>query len=186
MPVVGTGMVPAATLTPPPPGAITDTVQLVEVTDTGASELAPAGTLRQWTTYTWRAEVRGGPEPGSTVSGEWSLPSAPASMALFPATPPNPATGLAIVLLGGTTEIQCQHPDPLLGGSLGTYHLDLYKQEPGQQEAFVASTVGDGRALDGKFHFKVPGPVLSGTAFRVIVFDPMGRTSPPSAAVTAP
>jgi hypothetical protein len=88
MPVVGSGMVPAATLTPPPPGAITDTVQVVDVTDTGASELAPAGTLRQWTTYTWRAEVRGGTEPGSSVTGEWSLPSAPVSMALFPDTPP--------------------------------------------------------------------------------------------------
>ena len=186
MPVVGTGMVPAATLTPPPPGAITDTVQRAVVTDTGTSELAPAGTLRQWTMYTWRAEVRGGPEPGSAVTGDWSLPSAPVSMALFPSTPPNPAAALAIVPVGGSTEIQCQHPDPLLGGSLGTYHLDLYKQEPGQQEAFVASVVGDGRAPDGKFHFTVPGPILSGTAFRVIVFDPMGRTSPPSAAVTAP
>jgi len=186
MPVVGTGMVPAATLTPPPPGAFTDTVQRVVVTDTGTSELAPAGTLRQWTMYTWRAEVRGGPEPGSTVTGDWSLPSAPVSMALFPSTPPNPATALAIVPAGGIIEIQCQHPDPLLGGSLGTYHLDLYKQEPGQQEAFVASMVGESRAADGRFHFEMSGPVMSGTAFRVIVFDPMGRTSPPSAAVTAP
>jgi hypothetical protein len=91
-----------------------------------------------------------------------------------------------IAMAGADMEIQCQHPDPLLGGSLGTYHLDLYKQEPGQQEAFVASVVGDSRAADGKFHIRVPGPVLSGTAFRVIVFDPMGRTSPPSATVTAP
>jgi hypothetical protein len=187
MPVVATGMVPAVTLTPTAPGAITDTMQVAEVMDTGVSELAPSGTLRPWTVYTWRVEVRGGHEPGSgTVTGDWSQPSAPASLALFPGTPPNPASDPVIATVGGSTEVQCAHPDPLIGGSLGSYHLDLYKQEPGKLESFVNSVVGDGRASDGKFHFKVPAPIVSGTAFRVIVIDPMGRTSTPSATVTAP
>ncbi len=126
------------------------------------------------------------PSPAAPSLAIGACPAPPCPWPSFPALrlirrPHSPSCRL-----GGIIEIQCQHPDPLLGGSLGTYHLDLYKQEPGQQEAFVASMMGDSRAADGRFHFEMSGPVMSGTAFRVIVFDPMGRTSPPSAAVTAP
>lgn len=191
MPVVSTGSVPALSLTPLPEGAINNQAQTVDVTDSGSSEIQPGGTLRSWTIYSWRAEVRGGTEPGSTLPGEWSLASLPASVAFIPPNPPAPATNLEYVLIGAGAEVRCQHSEPLIGGSMGSYSVDLYKREPGKSEVFVAAIAGDapapaGRGADNKFHFSLSAPALTGTVFRVIVMDPMGRTSPPSVSVVAP
>lgn len=185
MPVVGTGSVPLPA---------TDAPQEVEIIDEGGSEFDPGGTLKPWTTYHWRVEVRGGPEPGGGPTGQWSLPSAPASTMLLPPAPPAPATDVAAARIGDAVEIRWEHPDALLGGTLGGYHLDLYRQLPGEAERFLTSISADaspaagGRDPDrtGQFRFldePEPGadPVPPGTSYRVVVMDPIGRASPPSA-----
>ena len=95
---------------------------------------------------------------------------------------------------GDAVEIRWEHPDPLRGGSLGGYQLDLYRQLPGEPERFLTSISADaapsagGRNPDrtGQFHFldepeAGADPIPPGTSYRVVLMDPIGRASPPSA-----
>jgi hypothetical protein len=192
MPMVTTGVVPAATLSPSSVGE--PLMQTAEFLDTGTSELQPTGNLRNWNLYSWRVEVRGAAEPGGGPNGEWSLPSPPANLTLVPAAPPLTATAVTMGVVAGDVEIRCEHPSTLAGGSVGAYQLDLYQHLPNGLERFAQSICADapvsagGRNPDrtGRFLFKVTGPIPTGTRFRIIVIDPMGRTSLPSLSVTAP
>lgn len=188
MPVVNTGMVPL-------PG--NGEAQEVTMEDTGASQLDPAGTLRPWTSYHWRVEVRSAPEPGGGPEGQWSPPSAPVSALMAVPDPPAAATAVTATRTAAGVEIRWQHPEPLIGGTVGNYSLDLYRRLPDGPERLIASIPADapisagGRNPDGtgEFHFEdIPGsgepPIPAGTTYRVIVMDPIGRTSPPSAPVT--
>lgn len=188
MPVVATGSIalPAD-----------DTPQEAEIIDAGGSEIEPGGTLRPWTIYHWRVEVRGGPEPGGGPGGTWSVPSTPVSTMLVNPEPPAAATAVTATPVAAGVEIRWEHPEALIGGSVGGYHLDLYRKLPGQPERFLATIPADappaagGRNPDGtgQFHYvdmpdPAEGPIPAGTTYRVIVVDPIGRTSPPSAAAT--
>jgi hypothetical protein len=147
MPIAASGMVPAASLTPVA-GEPDTAMQHVDITDIGASELEPAGVLRFWQTYSWRAEVRGAPEPGGGPAGEWSLPSPAVALTIVPPAPPASATIVSVTVVsvapaGTGVEVRAKHPDPLRGGALGEYHLDFYARAPGGDELMVGSLSAD-------------------------------------------
>ncbi|HJZ59668.1 MAG TPA: hypothetical protein VKE74_32290, partial [Gemmataceae bacterium] len=183
MPVVGTGTLP------PPNGE----PQEVVVFDAGGSEIDPAGAIQPWLTYSWRVEVRGAAEPGGP-SGRWGTPSVPASATFVPPGPPEEAVNVTATRLSdGSAEVLWEHPSPLTGGPAGPYRLDVYRQRPGKREERAASISADagptagGRNPDrtGPFHYLDPADQSpAGTCYRVIVLDPIGRPSRPSATAT--
>ncbi|NWK95836.1 hypothetical protein DM806_09130 [Sphingobium lactosutens] len=182
MPVALTGIVP-----PLPPGAGAEVMQeVVSFRDLGGSELKSPDPLRPWTAYSWAVEVRGAPEAGSSVSGEWSAPSAPVTTAIMPPRPPLPPADGA---WDGTMEVSFTHPEPLIGGSMGAYAIDLYMERPGETMTFFKALSADaeasagGRDPDrtGRFRFMLSAPPQAGTRFRAMITDPGGRTSQPSA-----
>ncbi|WP_426163648.1 hypothetical protein [Sandarakinorhabdus sp. DWP1-3-1] len=187
MPVARTGSVP-----PLAAGAGPEAMQEVAtLRDTGGNEFRTPDVLLPWTAYSWVVEVRGGPEPGSSVPGEWSPPSAAVTTAIIPpGPPPAPENGQ----WDGATEVSFSHPEPLRGGSIGAYAIDLYAQPPGGDMAFVAVLSADAEAANGgrqpdrsgRFRFTLAAPPVSGTVFRAMITDPAGRTSVPSAAVIVP
>jgi hypothetical protein len=186
MPVAVTGLVP-----PLASDASGEAMQeVVTFRDIGGSELKSPDPLKPWTAYSWAVEVRGAPEAGSGVAGEWSQPSPPVTAAIVPTAPPAaPADGQ-----WDGTGVSFSHPDPLVGGSMGAYAIDLYAEPPGQPMSFLATLSADaplsagGRAPDrtGRFRFTLAMAPASGTRFRAMITDPAGRTSPPSPAVLIP
>ncbi len=159
--------------------------------DLGGSQLRDPDPLRPWTAYSWAVEVRGAPEVGSGVSGEWSAPSAPVTAAIVPtAAPVAPEDGE----WNGVTEVSFVHPAPLVGGSMGSYGIDLYRELPGEPPSLLrtlsadASASAGGRQPDrtGRFRFDLGAAPASGTRFRAMITDPAGRTSPPSGPVVIP
>lgn len=180
MPIAATGAMP-------PAGA--DGAQVVEVLDAGASEIVPGGTLRDWLTYSWRSEVRAAAEPGAGgPAGRWSVASAPAQVTLVPLDPPRPAQALATAPSGAGTEVSWEHPEPLRAGSVGSYRFDVYRTLPNDRARFggtlsaEASPADGGRLPDrtGRFRLVDADAPVSGTRYRVVVVDPLGRTSPPA------
>jgi hypothetical protein len=187
MPVARTGSVP-----PLAAGAGPEAMQEVTtVRDTGGNELKSPDVLLPWTAYSWAVEVRGAPEPGSSVPGEWSPPSAPVTTAIIP---PGPAAVPHDGQWNGALEVSFSHPDALRGGSMGAYAIDLYAQPPGGPMAFVAALSADAEAANGgrqpdrsgRFRFTLAIAPASGTIFRAMITDPAGRTSSPSDPVTVP
>lgn len=187
MPVVRTGLVP-------PP--LNGDMQQVVLTDTNADANADApGKLKFWNTYMWRAETRAAKEPVTGApEGEWGQASAPVSLTLIPPDPPQPVTDLRIVVdpKTRTLDVVCTHPVRLDGGAIGRYKLDVYRQRPGERETYLKSIFADappasgGQDSSGQMRIRdASSAIPRGTRYRIIVVDPMGRSSVPSAAVQA-
>ena len=181
MPIVAEGPVgPAA------PG----TAQQVVVVDTGTTAEGPRTSLNPWLGYTWRVEVRAGAAPGGGPVGEWTAPSDPASFTTMPALPPVAVTSLTVTRSSGDVRVKFKHPDPLHPGGSTGYVIDVYRQLPGQSLTLWQSLAGQTpprKANPSTFYTLVdsPGPA-PGTVYRVVVTDPIGRTSPVSPPVEAP
>jgi hypothetical protein len=179
MPVVESGA-----MAPPAP----DGTQSKVIIDNGRTTFGP-GDLLDWTRYQWVAEVRGAPEPGGGPPAHWSSPSVPVSLMFVPKDPPRPAA-LTAVFDATHVNLSWTHPDPLRGGQIGDYRVELYRRIRGKPDelAFFLSADADaslgGRAPDrtGAFHHTEPKPAV-GTTYRVIVRDPLGRASATSNAV---
>jgi hypothetical protein len=183
MPTAGSGSVPAVA-----PGTVG---QDFDVVDTGPTSVS-AAPLRNWVRYTWRVEVQGPDEPGGGPPGEWSQASDPVSVMLVPPGAPAAPTSLTIASAGsGRAIVTWKHPDTLLGGTAGSYMCEIYRQAPGQRERRACTISADappsagGRAPDrtGSFTFTDAGPVATGTSYRVVVVDPIGRHGAPSSQV---
>lgn len=170
--------------------------QEFDVVDLGPTNVTSAP-LRAWVKYSWRVEVQGPPEPGGGPPGDWSQASAPVSTALVPSGAPAAPTALSAVAAGaGQIALSWQHPETLLGGSIGSgaYTCEVYRRGSDGREQLAHTVPADappgdgGRAPDrtGSFSWTDPGPVPSGTSYRVAVVDPIGRRSGPSAEVTVP
>jgi hypothetical protein len=157
--------------------------------DTGPVRIAPAAALKPWVRYYWVAEVQGGPEPGSTIPGRWSAPSDPVSLAF---TPPGPPVAVASLQAVGTevmpdlfedVRLEFDHPDTLNGGEFGSYRLRVYRQLPGEPQRMLTE-----QSLAGEGPFTISGMdaadpahrVPVGTVWRLVLIDPLGRTSPPA------
>jgi len=159
--------------------------QVEVVIDAGPTTLEPDGVLAAWTTYTWRIEVRGGPESGGGPPTEWSQPSQPVGASVVPlAGPPTPAIG-RMRRAGSTVRIAVDVPAELRGGSLGSYRVELYRRLPGEREQLVV-TVGEQQrpAGDGPWPLvddtSSSAPPPAGTTYRAVIVDPRGRRSLPS------
>ena len=163
-----------------------------DVIDLGPTAVSDAP-LRYWVRYTWRVEVQGSAEPGGGPPGDWSQASDPATTMLVPPDAPLAATNVVASSAGSSAvALSWQHPDALLGGSAGHYSLEVFRTLPGEHGKLAFSILADapqadgGRAPDrtGSFTWTDPGPVPAGTTYQVVVIDPIGRRSAPSAAAT--
>jgi hypothetical protein len=182
MPVVGVGAVVADD--PAAPGPLVFTL-----TDSGADTLA-GGALRPWTRMSWRVEVAAPSPAGSALPGDWSAASGAVSGMRVPPAPAAPH-GLAITAVGPSdTGLEWGQPDPLEKGSQGGYRFDVYRRAPGGAEQRAGTVLADdptaktGAGAARRFHFTDSAGASAGTSWRVVVLDPIGRTSPPSPTVT--
>jgi hypothetical protein len=158
--------------------------------DTGPVRIAPAATLKPWVRYFWSAEVQGDPEPGSTVAGCWSPPSDPVSLVF---TPPGPPAAVITARAVGTlvapdvfedVQLEFDHPDTLNGGEFGSYRLRVYRLRPGEPQQMLAEhpLAGDGPFSVSGMDVSDPADrVPTGTVWRLVLLDPLGRASPPLA-----
>jgi hypothetical protein len=156
-----------------------------ELFDDGAGPWGGTPRLLPWSTYTWRAEAQGAPEPGSELPGAWSRSSAPVSLRIVPPPPAGVAAGSVTAPPGAEVEVRFSAADPLDGGPPGAYAIELYRRLPaGPATPGVESgTVGsfDPAALrqpDGTYLAHDAAAVPAGTVYLVEVVDPLGRRGP--------
>lgn len=152
------------------------------VTDAGATPWDSSLRFAAWSTYAWRAEVQGGPEPGSSMPGLWSGPSAPVSWKVVPPPPVAVSAGAAVVEATGV-QVRFTSTDSLDAGAEGTYVLDVYRVTPSGSTvpsgAVGSYPAGSKRQPDGSYEFEDTTPsVPTGTSYLVEVCDPLGRRSP--------
>ncbi len=156
--------------------------------------LDTADPLRPWIKYFWRVEVRGEPEPGSTggAAGQWSTSSAPASATLIPPGPPASIEELAIEATETSHTLTWTHPNPRLdGGTAGVYKFEIFQQKPNDRIRSIGSLLALAPASAGgrptptdsfTFVTAVDESAGIGTAYRVVLTDPLHRASPPCTA----
>lgn len=186
MPVVGEGVLP--------PRTSADQPQVLVVADTGDTVTGPRTALPAWVKYHWRVEVQGAPAPGGGPPGEWSTPSAPASTVVLPPDPPVGVTDLTTTRDAAGVHVRFRQPEPLAGGATTGYAVDVYRQLPGAGLRLLTSVPGQapsplGRGDNPAGFFDVvdaDATVPTGTGYRVVITDPIGRMSAPSALVEAP
>ncbi len=184
MPIVAEG------LADPP----TNGQQRFHVTDTGSGLRGPRDSLRPWLRYQWRVEVQGPPAPGGGPAGEWSRPCAAVSTVTTPVDPPAPVSDLVVVREADAVHVRFTQPESLAPGATTGYAVDVYRQRPGEALRLLRSTPGQapppvGRGADPTGSFDVTdaeSDVPAGTAYRVVVTDPIGRSSAPSPAMRLP
>ncbi len=159
------------------------------IDDDGAWAHDTAATLRPFTRYSWRVEVQSPTLPGSTVDGEWS-PSSPAASTLLLPDPPEPPVSDNLSRSGNVVTVTWMHPGPLKGGAMGGYRFDVYRLEPGRgkrEERISSVHAEDPVDSSGRYFiqddFGTDTPP-AGTTYRVVVLDPVGRLSTPSAILT--
>ncbi len=152
------------------------------VDDDGATPWDSSLRFAPWSTYTWRAEVQGGPEPGSSVPGLWSGSSTPVSWKVVPAPPVAVTPGTAV--LGATgVQVRFSSTNSLDAGGEGAYVLDVYRVTPAASTepsgAVGSYPAGARRQPDGTYLIEDTAPsVPAGTSYLVEVCDPLGRRSP--------
>lgn len=149
------------------------------VVDRGATPWDPTLRLAEWSTYTWRAEVQGPPEPGSAVPGLWSQASAPASRRVVP-DPPGGVTLGSATAVSGQVEVRFSSVETLDGGPAGSYRFDVYRRTPdptssGPVGSYEAAEL---RQPDGSYLLRDTSAPPSGTTYVVEVTDPLGRRGP--------
>ncbi|MGB7980512.1 MAG: hypothetical protein WCF36_06925, partial [Candidatus Nanopelagicales bacterium] len=190
MPVVGEGSVSAR----PTSAGGAPAAQVFEVIDTGDSPSGPRESLSAWLSYTWRLEVQGPPAPGGGPVGQWSSPSA--AVATTTMSPGRPAAVAEVTVTrdAAGVHVRFTHPDSLAGGATSGYVIDVYRQLAGQPLRLLRSLpgqepppVGRGADVTGTFDvLDVDPSAVAGTRYRVVVTDPIGRTSVPSDPQEAP
>ncbi|MBA3749068.1 MAG: hypothetical protein H0W96_16485, partial [Solirubrobacterales bacterium] len=152
------------------------------VDDDGSASWDASLRFAPWSTYTWRAEVQGPPEPGSSMPGLWSGPSAPVSWKVVPPPPVAVTPGTAIVGATGM-QVRFSSSESLDAGGEGTYILDVYRVTPDTSSvpsgAVGSYPAGARRQPDGTYLVEDTAPsVPAGTSYLVEVCDPLGRRSP--------
>ncbi|HEX5927895.1 MAG TPA: hypothetical protein VFY48_00710 [Solirubrobacterales bacterium] len=159
-----------------------------ELLDAGPAPWAQSLRLAPWSTYTWRAEVQGPPEPGSGLPGAWSAPSAPASVRVLPNGPPQALRPGTAVLAGAEVEVAFSAAEPLDAGPDEAYSIDLYRQVPagaavasGAVGSFAPAAV---RQPDGTYLVRDPAAPPPGTVYLGEVADPLDRRGPRVAIAT--
>jgi hypothetical protein len=151
-------------------------------TDFGAPPLG--GRLEPWVRYLWRAEVRGPPEVGGGPPADWSPPSAPVAHMFIPPAPPAAPEIVSLTVKPEGIELRFVHAESLRGGLARGYELEVYRQLPGERARRIrtipagADPADGGRDPAGEFHILDDEELPPGTAYRVLVRDPLGRAGP--------
>lgn len=159
--------------------------------DDGPVQISNTATLKPWLRYFWVAEVQGAPAPGSVAAGRpvpgvWSSPSDPVSVMLVPPQPPAAASGLAASgsagAGGGFVDVQLAftHPHGLAGGALGLYKLRVMRRDPDSPLRILDETTveGDGPySVSGMDPANAADEAPTGSVYRIVVIDPLGRES---------
>jgi hypothetical protein len=178
MPAVAEGVVPPRPAGDPAP-------QVLAVVDPS---------LTAWSRYTWRVEVQGAPAPGGGPTGEWSSPSAAVTAAVMPPNPPGPVQNVSVTRDGTGVHVRFSHPEPLAAGGTTGYTVDVYRQLAGSSLRLLRSVPGQapppaGRGANTAGLFDIvdgDAGAVAGTVYRVVITDPLGRSSPPSPPAEAP
>jgi len=172
MPIAQTG-----SLNPPASGKHVERFE-----DAGLLENLGDFSLQPYTTYTWVAQVRAAALSGSTKRPGWSVASPPVSSVYIPATQPVAVNNLVIQRLSPTLILlRFEHPDELIGGAMGSYVIDVFGNKGVLATISAEATATEGgRMLDrtGPFTLQIDD-VERGEQLRVVVVDPVGRSSPP-------
>jgi hypothetical protein len=138
--------------------------------------------LKPWRRYRFAVDVQaadppGAPTVGTILPGEWSEPSAPATLAVIPPTAPAPPTTVQIANVGSVLQITVTHPhaDSLASTAMGPHRFELWRVEPGARPSRreVLFTRGAGNTWVGKD----AGVAPAGTYATTRVIDPIGRRS---------
>lgn len=112
----------------------------------------------------------------------------------MPPNPPVAVTALTVTRDAAGVHVRFKHPDPLAGGASTGYTVDVYRQLAGQSLRLLTSVPGQappptGRGTNPADSFDVvdsDAEAVAGTNYRVVVTDPIGRSSPPSDLAVAP
>lgn len=171
-----------------------DGKQIAETSDNGPVQISATAKLAPWVRYYWVAEAQGAPAPGSVaagnpVPGTWSRPSESVSLVLIPPQAPAAvqsltATGTPVVsgrLVDVTLDFD--HEDALLGGAVGRYRARLLRRAPGATMVNLAEVEMNGTgpfSLSGMDPGNPADEVASGTLYRIVLIDPLGRESAPA------
>ena len=158
----------------------------VQVNDSGALPGIADAALAPWTTYTWRVEVQGAPEPGTfgadALPTAWSRPSAPASLLIVPPAADGVVAGAAT--LSGTGVDVSFGTAAALAGPPGTYELEVYRRSNGSTDLIASAEPLTLRLPDGTYLLHDTTVAPSGTAYLVCVRDRLGRRSTPTLVAT--
>ena len=166
---------------PPPAGGAE---QIFMLLDGGASPFNPAGRLKEWSRYTYRAQLQASPQPGEPP-GVWSDPSAPVSLHFIPPSPP-PApsiTGLARGVGVDERQVSLTWENPALrirATSLGNHHYRILRSPAGG--GFMEEVTTIDSLLPAQF---TDPDAPEGMVYVVETIDPSGRraASAPSVVV---
>ena len=161
-----------------------------EYVDEGPVQISQTATLQPWVRYHWIAEAQGDFAPGSLaagrpVPGEWSQPSDPVSLMLVPPRPPEPPATLAAAgtSVGGGqfvgVTLTFTHLRSLSGGAMRPYRARIIRRVPGAPMETLAEVDVPLplTALSGMRPGDASDVVASGTLYRLVLIDPLGRES---------
>jgi hypothetical protein len=84
--------------------------QAFTLLDEGASPFNPAGKLKEWSRYTYRAQLQALSQPGEPP-GVWSDPSAPAALHYIPPAPPPAPRITSLTRTGSQVTLIWENPD---------------------------------------------------------------------------
>lgn len=154
------------------------------IVDDGSDSFA-GGQVRPWTRTSWCIEVQAPSLVGSALPGEWSPASAVVSGMFVPPAPQAPSELLVTADAADNVRLTWKHPDTLVKGSLGGYRFDIYRLVPGMRETLAKTVAADDPSVvsgtGSARAFSSQDSAAGGTQWRVVVLDPVGRMSSPTA-----
>jgi hypothetical protein len=161
-------MLPIAETPVPPPAD--GSGEVFTLLDEGASPFVPAGRLREWARYSYRAQLQAPSQPGEPP-GVWSDPSAPAALHYLPPDPPPAPTITGATRTGDQVTLTWENPDlrvPVT--SLGSHQYRVLRA--GSGGGFMQELA----TLDAQLPAELTDPAApQGVRYVVETVDPVGR-----------
>ena len=165
-------------------------LQTATFSDNGSALIATSARFQPFIKYAWIAEVQGAPEPGSAatsdgaVAGLWSPVSEAVHMAVVPENAPDAPlfmgqSGIVLADMHQGVSLQFSYAIDLTPTSLGGWTVVVDRRLPDQTVQRIAEeTAPAGTIFDIAGDPDDPAALLpSGTVFRVMIIDPIGRES---------
>jgi hypothetical protein len=149
--------------------------------------LTDPGPFIDWRKYAWAVEVQAGQPPGAPSTGfipagEWSVPSALATLDTVPTDPPAPPDSITAVRTGNdvVVTITATGRAAVVPTPIGIFQLDVFRTVPGTgQRPQRVSATQTGATVFTATDTGAP----AGAIYIVRIIDPLGR---PSEALSTP